>query len=220
VRLLVVFKYPTKKVIHFPQFLLQWFGKISATGHIQNQTLKGRVLTSCQTKVIPSKLIEFPWRSGVPFLGMSQMTNSHLWDESKHCDIPQTNFTRHKVIYVKDMRGKWYCCNLSGGVALIVWFTTNGMCVKNNTIIYGARASNSKRDCEHDLYCCLLPRCEALRTCRSGFPIAIILITKGSRQLCTTSGFPGNMSHVRCFIPKNIGIKTVMCSNMLSPIKN
>jgi len=35
-----------------------------------------------------------------------------------------------------------------------------------------ARASNNKRDCEHDLYCCLLPRCEALRTCRSGFPIA------------------------------------------------
>jgi len=26
------------------------------------------------------------------------------------------------------------CCNLSGGVALIVWFTRNGMCVKNNTI--------------------------------------------------------------------------------------
>jgi len=24
----------------------------------------------------------------------------------------------------------------------------------------------------HDLYCCLLPRCEALRTCRSVFPIA------------------------------------------------
>ena len=24
----------------------------------------------------------------------------------------------------------------------------------------------------HDLYCCLLPQCEALRTCRSGFPIA------------------------------------------------
>ena len=68
----------------------------------------------------------------------------------------------------------WQCCNLSGGVALIVWFTTNGMCVKNNTIIYVARASNSisKRDCEHDLYCCLLPWCEALRICRSGFPIA------------------------------------------------
>jgi len=41
----------------------------------------------------------------------------------------------------------WYCCNLSGGVALIVWFTVNGMCVKNNTIICVPRASNSKRDC-------------------------------------------------------------------------
>ena len=26
------------------------------------------------------------------------------------------------------------CCNLSGGVALIVWFTTNGMCAKNKNI--------------------------------------------------------------------------------------
>ena len=41
-----------------------------------------------------------------------------------------------------------YCCNLSGGVALIVWFTTNGMCVKNNTIICVTRASNSKKDCD------------------------------------------------------------------------
>jgi len=39
-----------------------------------------------------------------------------------------------------------FCCNLSGGVALIMWFTTNGMCVKNKTIIHEARASNSKRD--------------------------------------------------------------------------
>ena len=39
------------------------------------------------------------------------------------------------------------CCNLSGSVALIVWFTTNGMCAKNNTIIYVRQASNSKRDC-------------------------------------------------------------------------
>jgi len=66
------------------------------------------------------------------------------------------------------------CCNLSGGVALIEWFTTNGMCVKNNIIIYVARASNSKRDCEHDLYCWLLPWCEALRTCRSELPIATV----------------------------------------------
>ena len=67
-----------------------------------------------------------------------------------------------------------YCCNLSGGVVLIVWFNTTEMCVKNNTIVYVARASNSKRDCEHDLCCCLLPRCEALCTCRSAFPIATV----------------------------------------------
>ena len=41
-----------------------------------------------------------------------------------------------------------YCCNPSSGGALIVGFSTNGMCVKNNTAIYVARASNSKRDCD------------------------------------------------------------------------
>jgi len=44
--------------------------------------------------------------------------------------------------------------------------------MKNYTIISVVQASNNKRDCEHDLYFCLLPRCEALGTCRSGFPIA------------------------------------------------
>jgi len=83
-------------------------------------------------------------------------------------DIRQ--FMKEKTFLVAEV----LCCNLSGDVALIVWFTTNGMCVNNNTIIYVARASNNKRDCEHDLYCCLLPRCEALRTCRSGFPIATV----------------------------------------------
>ena len=29
-----------------------------------------------------------------------------------------------------------YCCNLSVDVALNVWFTTNGMCAKNNTTIH------------------------------------------------------------------------------------
>jgi len=37
-----------------------------------------------------------------------------------------------------------------------------------------ARASNNEM-ATHDVYCCLLPRCEALCTCRSGFPIATAL---------------------------------------------
>ena len=33
------------------------------------------------------------------------------------------------------------CCNLSGGVALIMWFTTNGMCAKNrNTYAWREKA--------------------------------------------------------------------------------
>jgi len=35
-----------------------------------------------------------------------------------------------------------------------------------------ARTSNNRVISPGDLYCCLLPRCEALRVCRSGFPIA------------------------------------------------
>jgi len=38
--------------------------------------------------------------------------------------------------------------------------------------MYAARTSNNRVISSGDLYCCLLPRCEALRTCRSGFPIA------------------------------------------------
>jgi len=62
-------------------------------------------------------------------------------------------------------------CRWQSGVACFFLFWVN---TKNNTIMCVARASNSKRDCEHDLYCCLLPRCEALRTCRSRFPIATL----------------------------------------------
>ena len=60
------------------------------------------------------------------------------------------------------------------GVALIMWFTTNGMCVKNNIIMYVARTNNNRVISSGDLYCCLLPRCGALRTCRSGFPIVTV----------------------------------------------
>jgi len=44
-------------------------------------------------------------------------------------------------LHTKNVRLVWFvvkrrgcCSNLSGGVSLIVWFTTNGMCVKNKNI--------------------------------------------------------------------------------------
>jgi len=47
------------------------------------------------------------------------------------------------------------------------------MCVKNNTHMYVAQTSNNRVILSGDLYCWLVPQCEALRTCHSGFPIAI-----------------------------------------------
>ena len=61
-------------------------------------------------------------------------------------------------------------CNLSSNVALYVWFTTNGVCAKNNRYIYTWREQAIIREIvTHGLYCCMLPQCEALRTCCSGF---------------------------------------------------
>jgi len=44
----------------------------------------------------------------------------------------------HHAMGCCDLSGKpslsVYCCGLSGGVALIVWFTTIGMCAKNKNI--------------------------------------------------------------------------------------
>jgi len=41
--------------------------------------------------------------------------------------------------------------------------------------MYVARTNNKRVISSGDLYCCLLPRCETLRICRSGFPIATVL---------------------------------------------
>ena len=65
-----------------------------------------------------------------------------------------------------------YCCNLSIGVVSNLQFTTNRMCMKNNTHIYVAQTRNNREIAVHDLYCYLLPQCEALCTWRSGFLIA------------------------------------------------
>ena len=85
----------------------------------------------------------------------------------------------------KNVRSVWFvvkrrgcCCNLSGGVALTVWFTMNGMCAKNKNVYAWCEQAVVREIATHDLYCCLLPRCKALRTCCSGFPIATGLTNK------------------------------------------
>ena len=89
----------------------------------------------------------------------------------RSCQLHTKNV--RSVRFVVKRRG--CCCNLSGGVALNVWFTTDGMCLTNNTIhICGANKQYNRVIMACELYCCLLPQCEALRTCRSGFPIATL----------------------------------------------
>jgi len=55
--------------------------------------------------------------------------------------------------------------------------------------IYVARTSSNRVISSHDLYCCLLPQCEALRTCRSGFSdrnssLPKLNVTLGLRPTC------------------------------------
>ena len=104
-------------------------------------------------------------------LGISARNKMVLW--------PGCGGLAEFSLYTKNVRSVWFvvkrrgcCCNLSGGIALIVWFTTNGMCVKNKNICAWREQAIIREIATHDLCCCLLPGCEALRTCRSRFPIA------------------------------------------------
>jgi len=48
----------------------------------------------------------------------------------------------------------------------------------STVFIYVARTRNNIVISSGDLYCCLLPQCEALRTCRSGFAITTEVDTR------------------------------------------
>jgi len=67
-------------------------------------------------------------------------------------------------------------CGVATSPVVLRWLCDSPRtgCARRTKIysVFVARASNSKRDCEHDFYCCLLPRWEALLTCHSEFPIA------------------------------------------------
>jgi len=58
---------------------------------------------------------------------------------------------------------RWMCDSPRTGCA---WRTT--------PFIHVARTSNNRVIMACELYCCLLSQCEALRICRSGFPIATL----------------------------------------------
>ena len=69
----------------------------------------------------------------------------------------------HSLVATSPVVLRWLCDSPRTGWA---WRTT--------PYIYVARTSNNRVIVACDLYCCLLPQCEALRICRSGFPIATV----------------------------------------------
>ena len=72
---------------------------------------------------------------------------------------------------------------------------------ENNTDIYVARTSNNRVIVARELYCCLLPQCEALRTCRSGFLIATQVTRGGSCR--RAAGLQPSLKNLRQKIPPN-----------------
>jgi len=56
------------------------------------------------------------------------------------------------------------------------------MCAKNKNIYAWRKQAIAREIVTPDFYCCLLPQCEALHTCRSGFPITTIASSKPGLQ--------------------------------------
>jgi len=86
------------------------------------------------------------------------VTNMRCVIGTVHCKM--------EVMFLQPLR--WHC------IECVIHH--DGICVKNNTHIYVAWTSNNRLIMPCDLYCCLLPQCEALCTYCPGFPIATVTI--------------------------------------------
>jgi len=94
---------------------------------------------------------------------------TRMW---RSCQMQPLQKNVRAVRFVVKRRG--CCCNLSVDVALNVRFTMKRMCAKNKTHIHVAQKSNNRVISSGDLYFCLIPKCEALRSCCSGIPVAAV----------------------------------------------
>jgi len=101
----------------------------------------------------PSQII---WRTFLGGLDLPKVKAELLASRLK-----QWNLLQSGVVATSPVVLRWMCDSPRTGCA---WRTT--------PFIYVARTSNNRVIMACELYCCLLPQCEALRICRSGFPIA------------------------------------------------
>jgi len=115
------------------------------------------------------------------------------------------------------------CCNHSVSVVLNVRFATNGMYVKNNTHIYVSHRSRNRMSTTWDLYCCLLPQCEALHTCRLGFPITtkwcfdqyVTVVPRATftKRMCDRCGSLQKVGDVVCNLSVDVALKARFTTN-------
>ena len=99
------------------------------------------------------------------FVKISNFTDSShaiaAWDAefSRFClaiiNIPPTK--QISAVATSPLALRWVCDSPRTG------------CARTTTIYIYIWTNNNRVIAAHDLYCCLLPQCEALRTCRSGF---------------------------------------------------
>jgi len=124
---------------------------------------------------ISTQNLKFPCQTKPDMCKLQHLNGAFVTCKDQHFHHTVKYFskrwTTHRDAWNKSDKN---CCKISGGVAWNVWFTTNGMCAKNNNTAYTnvGRTSNNRVIAARDLYCCLLPQCKASRTCCSGFPIA------------------------------------------------
>jgi len=104
-------------------------------------------------------------------LGISDRNKMVLWPGSEGCaELSLHTKNVRSVQFVVKRRG--CCCNLSVVLRWMCDSPQTGCAWRTTPFIYVARTSNNRVIMACELYCCLLPQCEALRICRSGFPIA------------------------------------------------
>ena len=95
----------------------------------------------------------------------------NLWNfmknkvSEKHPSSLDALQTAIELVWVRVLQFLRWCC-------VILCDSPRTGCAWRTTPSDVARTSNNRVIMACELYCCLLPRCEALRICRSGFPIA------------------------------------------------
>ena len=94
------------------------------------QTSNNRVIISCEPYCCLLPQCE---ALRICCLGFFDRNKMVLWPGCGGCVV--WSFHKNNIRSVRFIgKRRGCCCNLSGGIALNVWFTTNGICVKNNNI--------------------------------------------------------------------------------------